>query len=217
MRASLTFVAVGGLLFAAATKPDVKTTGVGSALEDSVMAVRVLVSARNATPLLCEFAIRTLNGGFGSWGGRTSVPDAWQDEASIVDWALQDLEDPTAIPVLDAGLADPDPCARRIAARLLGRMNHPEAETRLLRRLAARDAVSREMAAIALGFSDWHSAVPALVDALTDSEVRVRTASAWALGAIEDPSAIPALVDRLGNDADPLVRQQAAWAIGRMW
>lgn len=184
---------------------------------DSTNAASVLASARNAAPLLCEFAVRTLDARFGSWGSFATVPDALADESAIVGWAMQDIDDPAAIPVLAEALGEADPCARRVAARLLGRMAHPDAETRLLDGLIATDVNTREMAAIALGFSGRHSVVTSLIDALADTEPRVRAAATWALGAIEDPLAIPALISRLQSDPAASVRVQAAWAIGRMY
>jgi len=216
VRTSFGLIAVVSVLtMAAVGEPPARATTL--APNDSTNVAHVLASARNAAPLLCEFAVRTLDARFGSWGSVATIPDAVADEADIVGWAMHDLNDPATIPMLAQALGNTDRCVRRVAARLLGRMTHPDAEHRLLDMLTASDAGTREMAAIALGFSERHSVVASLIDALADTESRVRAAATWALGTIEDPLAIPGLISRLQSDPDASVRVQAAWAIGRMY
>jgi cyclophilin family peptidyl-prolyl cis-trans isomerase/HEAT repeat protein len=53
-----------------------------------------------------------------------------------------------------------------------------------------------------------------LLTLLTDQEARVRRRSALALGRVRLPEAIPALTTMLQSDADPEVRQMAAFAMG---
>ena len=87
----------------------------------------------------------------------------------------------------------------------------------LIRRLRDGDDRTRQMAAVGLGYAEHNDAVDALLGALTDRVAAVRAAATWALGEIEDERAVDALTRLLAEDSDPMVRRQAAWALGNMY
>jgi HEAT repeat protein len=129
---------------------------------------------------------------------------------------MRDIESAGAVPVLGAGLSDRDVCVRRVAARLMGRVTHPDAQKSLLRQLSGGEDHSRQMAAIGLGYSGSRASVEALIESLGDRDAGVRSAAAWALGEIEDSRAIEPLTRALAEDPDPAVRSQAARALGEI-
>lgn len=181
---------------------------------DSAMAVRFLTGMRGASPLQCEAALHGFRMGF--WRSFHVAPDAGPDERALLAWAADRIRDPAAVAPLAAGLADADPCVRRTAARLLGRMALEDAVAALLRALRSQDARARELAAVGLGYAERRSTVEPLVGALHDDAAPVRAAAAWALGEIEDMRAELPLVEALERDRDPAVRRAAAWALGQL-
>jgi HEAT repeat protein len=183
---------------------------------DASRAAQLIASARGTDAAMCALAVRYLDNRFGGWGRVEHIPDATVEEWDLAVWASRQITEPDAVPVLSDALSDRDPCVRRVAARLLGRVAHPRALEAMLDRLGAEDAQTRQMAAIALGYAEKRDAVEPLLRNLVDDAAGVRTASAWALGEIEDPRATEALVRLLSEDPDPKVRRQAAWALGNM-
>lgn len=184
---------------------------------DSIRAVRLLETARGANPVMCELALRLIDNRYGSWGSAGRAPDAIIDQQQLLEWASEGIEDSRVVPVLGTALSDGDVCVRRLAARLLGRVRHPSALTTLMNGLESRDERVRQMAAVGLGYADDRAAVDALLAALTDGVAAVRAAATWALGVIEDERAVAALTRLLRQDGDPMVRRQAAWALGNMY
>ena len=184
---------------------------------DSIMAVRLLQSARGANPVMCELALRSIDSRPGSWGSAGQAPDMIIGQLQLLEWASGQMEDASVVTVLGAALSDGDVCVRRMAARLLGHVRHPSALTMLMRRLKDRDERTRQMAAIGLGYADDSDAVEALLSVLEDSVAAVRAAATWALGAIEDERGVDALARLLTEDSDPMVRRQAAWALGNIY
>lgn len=182
---------------------------------DSLLAARFLAGLRGATPLTCEMAIRSLGIGWG-WRGQQRVPDARIDQQELIRWASEGPRDPSAVPPLSAGLVDDDPCVRRMAARLLGRMRNQEANEALLSALSAPDPALRALAAIGLGYAEDRSTVDPLMETLRDEVASVRATAAWALGELEDERALPALAQLLARDSAPEVRRAAAIAIGSL-
>ena len=158
---------------------------VAPAISADTLAADLLARVRGLDAVACELATRAVRSR-GSWGD-PHQPGASEDPqvAAIVRWALDDGGS-EAVPVLGAGLADPDPCVRRLAAIRLGRIEDPSAATWLRRALESANGAEREAAALGLGISDDAEAVPALVRHLAEDESpRVRRAAAWALGAID--------------------------------
>lgn len=149
------------------------------------LAADLLARVRGLDPVACELAARAVRSR--NWWGGPAEPAASDDPrvAEIVRWAL-DAGGPGAVPVLAAGLADADPCVRRVAAIRLGRIEDPAATGALVRALGSPQAGEREAAALGLGIAEDPEAVPALVRALEgDDSPRVRRAAAWALGELD--------------------------------
>lgn len=184
------------------------------AIPDSAYAVDVLEAVAGASPLACEMLMRSV--GTGWWGDLTRHPDARPEFAEHIRWMADHRSDGGSVRPLRRGLEDPDPCVRRVAARLLGRNRHPAAGAALLEALRSADAETRRMAAIGLGFAELRDAADPLIDALGDRAPPVRSAAAWALGEVDDPRATPHLIALLERDPDAGVRRAAAWALGEM-
>jgi HEAT repeat protein len=202
---------LGAVLFAPAARAQ------ATAAAESAAVTTLIQSVRGANPLLCELASRTIEQGWG-WGGRAYDPRAVREPVlrAVIAVIHEHPPRPTSVTELAAALGDDDACVRRIAAPLLGRIEHPTARAAL--RTALRDArpATREAAAFGLGFTDDAAMIPALLGGIQDAVPRVRAVSAWALGEIEDARAIGALIRLLREDTDPEVRAAAAAAIGEI-
>jgi HEAT repeat protein len=188
---------------------------------DSAALAALLASVRGANPVLCELAARTVDNQSGwGWGGgigATSLRASRDPAVRPVLMAINQERSPvSAVPLLGAALIDEDACVRRIAAPLLGRVDHPSALTALRQALRDDRPATREVAAIGLGFTGNPSVIPALLAGLQDSVARVRVACALALGELDDHRAIGALTRLLREDRDEDVRAAAAWAIGEI-
>lgn len=188
------------------------------------LASALLGMVRGVDPVVCELAVRAVDGRHG-W---SSTADELAGvgtrltsfERATVQWAIQGDDedertaDAEAFEPLVAGLRDPDPCVRRMAALKLGRGRDPRALGALRAALADPEVALRTVGALGLGYADDPAAIEDLGGVLDDASPEVRAAAAWALGEIEDARAIPLLVPVLREDDDPAVRQVAAWALG---
>ncbi|HJR43214.1 MAG TPA: HEAT repeat domain-containing protein [Gemmatimonadaceae bacterium] len=186
--------------------------------DDSVQVAAFLAAVRGANPVICELASRVVDGNW-RWGGHWELGPAGSRDPqvrAIVKWALDHRQNDADIAVLRAAIADSDPCVRRMAAPLLGRIRTPRAVETLLSALRDPLETTREMAAFALAIGKPPSALEPLTAALSDPSPGVRSLAAFALGEIDDPSAIPALTALLRGDRDAEVRRMAAWAIGEI-
>ncbi len=193
------------------------TTSAACSESDSTRAALLLENARGANPVMCELAMQSIDSRYLNWRSAGQAPDAIIGQRSLLEWASEDIEGAGAVSVFGSALSDEDTCVRRMAARLLGRAKHPSAVSVLLERLSNGDDRTRQMAAIGLGYTESGDAVEALINVLTDRVAAVRAAATWALGEIEDERAVDALTRLLANDSDPMVRRQAAWALGNMY
>ena len=186
------------------------------------LAAALLATVRGADPVVCELAVRAVDGRHG-WSstadelagvGATLTPL----QRATIQWAVDDDDEEGAVPAavepLTAALRDRDACVRRMAALKLGRTGHPRAVAALTAALAGGEPEIRAVGALGLGYAEDPAAIDALGRALADGSAEVRAASAWALGEIEDARAIPLLIPILRDDADPAVRRVAAWALG---
>ena len=182
---------------------------------------RFLAGVRGLNPVACELALRAVDGR-GNWWGRLGVAPGAVDTAAqglVYDVMHGTLGADAVAPLRDA-LADADPCARRVAAPLLARVDAPGGVEALVAALRASAVGTRAAAAVGLGFAgrrhaDPGGAAPALVAALRDADANVRTASAWALGRLSAREAVPALLEAL-RDARADVRESAAGALGEI-
>jgi HEAT repeat protein len=119
-------------------------------------------------------------------------------------------EDAAAVSVAVAGLSDPDPRVRRVAAEVLGRLRDPELITPLRGCLGDVDAAVRAAAVRSLGRLNEPSARADVVRRLTDPHAAVRLAAVNVVRALEGPvSALRPVLD----DPDPAVRAEAAAAL----
>jgi hypothetical protein len=182
---------------------------------DTAMLGVFLASVRGANPVLCVLAARAVDGR-GGWNGDFGIPPFGDERVRNVERAVVhgDL-DATAVPTLRAALASDDACTRRMAAPLLGRVDHASAREALRQALRDPNAAVREGAALGLGFANDRSALSGLVAALGDGEERVRAMAAWALGELEQRAAVPPLVTAL-KDRSALVRATATRALGEL-
>jgi HEAT repeat protein len=187
------------------------------------LAAELLATVRGADPVVCELAVRAVDGRHG-WSstadelagvGATLTPL----QRATIQWAVDDGDeeersDAAAIEPLSRALRDPDPCVRRMAALKLGRSGEPRAIAALTSALADAEPELRAVGALGLGYAEDPASIDPLGDVLDDGSPEVRAAAAWALGEIEDARAIPLLIPVLRGDADPAVRRVAAWALG---
>jgi HEAT repeat protein len=215
--------AAGGLLLTAATlalTPVIRPARgqAPTAADERAAVTAVLAAGRGANQVMCALAARAIDQSF-HWGDFRPGYDPRDLEArpvrETVRLALDVLHDPGLVEPLRAALGDADPCVRRLAAPLLGRVRQPQAVAAL--RSALRDAAAetREGAALGLGFAGDRRALPDLLTALRDGSADVRVAAAWALGQIESRGSVRPLVGAL-DDGDARVRATAAWALGRI-
>ena len=185
--------------------------------DDTASLSRLLTLVRGANPLFCELVSRMVDGrSYWNSGGRSGLVEMDAAASTLIRWVHSGHEDPRFVPRLAASMRDADPCVRRIAGGMLGRVRHASAMDALVTALDDANAGTREVAAVGLGLQEDSSSVPALIARLRDSAVDVRRTAAWALGVIEHKSAMMPLVELLGRDPDPRVREAAAWAIGEV-
>ena len=185
------------------------------------LASALLETVRGADPVVCELAVRAVDGRHG-WSSTADelagvgTPLTPLQRATI-QWAVEGEEETagaSAVAPLVAGLQDPDPCVRRMAALKLGRTGDPRGIAALRAAIVAPGVEQRAVGALGLGYAEDPAAIDDLGDALDDASPEVRAAATWALGEIEDARAIPLLIPVLSGDEDPGVRQVAAWALG---
>jgi HEAT repeat protein len=179
---------------------------------DLAMVQTVLAEARGASPLMCEMAAGAMRGNFW-WSNREPVDD---DVRDVLKWVRRDPSDLAVVPVLAEAMSDSDPCVARTGSRLLGRMEHVQANDRLLVALRDTSAQVREMAALGLGVAEPDAALAPLIGVLSgDPGPRVRVMAAWALGELENQEAIESLSMALKDGPVPL-RRAAASALGEI-
>jgi HEAT repeat protein len=124
----------------------------------------------------------------------------------------------SSIPALSAALTNPvySGEARAHMAAALGRINRPAVVAPLTAALGDGDTQVKVAAMKALqsmaGLRDGSAVSPLLVDA----NLGVRAEAATTLGMFHDGNSTGALVTALQNDASPIVRKNAAWALGEV-
>jgi hypothetical protein len=131
---------------------------------------------------------------------------------------LGELHYVSSIPALSAALSNPlfTSEARAHMAAALGRISRPEVVAPLTGALVVNDGVVQVAAMQALqsiaGLRDGAAVSPLL----TSGDASVRAEAATTLGMFHDANATSALVTALQNDASPIVRKRAAWALGEI-
>lgn len=197
-----------------AAAPDIRR----SASQQPTGAAALLAGIEGTPPVACELVVRALGNRWGSSSVTPRVHPPLAGTASqraVARWAWTDRPAAAEAGVLLAGLESTDACVQRIAARLLGVMDDPDATVRLLD-MARTGTGSRQLAAIAaLAHVSVEQASGMLDALLSDPDPEVRRAAAWALAEAEDDDSVAGLAEALGDD-DPLLRENAAWALGRI-
>lgn len=123
-----------------------------------------------------------------------------------------------ALPQLRIAIARTDLStdAKLAIVRAVGHMAHIDGNSVLLTAMNDTDASVRAAAVSAwreiLGQLD----VKPLVGKLADPDAKVRAAAANVIGVYGEPSARLALEQLVTTDADPFVRRNSAWALGRI-
>jgi hypothetical protein len=124
----------------------------------------------------------------------------------------------SSIPALSAALSNPvfTSEARAHIALALGKISRPEVVAPLTTALSVNDGVVQVASMQALqsiaGLRDGSAVSPLLGSA----DVNVRAEAATTLGMFHDANGASALVNALQNDASPVVRKRAAWALGEI-
>jgi HEAT repeat protein len=124
----------------------------------------------------------------------------------------------SSIPALSAALTNPvySGEARAHMASALGRINRPAVVAPLTAALGDGDTQVKVAAMKALqsiaGLRDGSAVSPLL----GDGNLGVRAEAATTLGMFHDANSTGALVTALQNDASPIVRKNAAWALGEV-
>jgi HEAT repeat protein len=124
----------------------------------------------------------------------------------------------SSIPALSAALGNPvfSSEARAHIAQALGKISRPAVVAPLTSVLGGDDAVVKVAAMRALqgiaGLRDGSAVSPLL----GDGDLNVRAEAATTLGMFHDANGAAALVNALQNDASPIVRKKAAWALGEV-
>jgi HEAT repeat protein len=150
---------------------------------------------------------------------RAALGDADACVRRVAAPLLGRVDDDAATRALLDALRESAAATRAAAATGLayaGRRRASEARDPLVTALRDADADVRAASAWALGRLEIAGTAASLVPVLRDRESRVRRAAALALGNLEDPAAVEPLVAALRDDADPGVRQAAAWALGQL-
>jgi HEAT repeat protein len=123
-------------------------------------------------------------------------------------------QDPHAVAIAVAGVSDPDPRLRRVAAEILGNLDAPEATQALVNGLADPDPLVRAALLRSLARAHAASALLEVAACLDDPEPEVRLQSVTALSALAGyPRGLIAHVEPLLHDPDPGVRATVACAL----
>lgn len=183
---------------------------------DAEIAAHLLQSIAGVNDVVCAAVDRAFNSGY--WGESLMVtPDATlsKEAAETARWIGKRKIDRAALGTVRPGLASPDACTRRIAARIAGHVTVSRLDEELSSELDASAAATRIAAVLALGYAEQSASLPRLRSLLNDPDHAVRLAAIWALGSIENRDALSALTPLL-NDRDSSIRLHAVWALGRI-
>jgi HEAT repeat protein len=136
---------------------------------------------------------------------RAGRPHVFEDYETEHSAGIQ--EDAAATSVAVAGLSDPHPRVRQVAAEVLGRLRNPALTAPLRASLNDVDAGVRAAAVVALGRLGDPAIAPDIAHRIADADAAVRLAAVQVLRKLGGPfSPLEPLLD----DADPAVRADAA-------
>ncbi len=185
--------------------------------QSPVRTVRDLVTAvHGLSPIVCGLTAEAASG----WGGRSwmnaPLPPLGEETSERVAYFPRGRLTLSDVSMLIDSLVTTDACVREVAVRLIGRMEAPVVEGRLLERIStSTPAPTRQAAVLALGLVESKAAVDALVRLIGDDDVGVRANAVWALGRIGDKRVGRQLRESLG-DPEGMVRTAAAYSLGTL-
>lgn len=131
--------------------------------------------------------------------------------------AIGEFLDPNGLnPLREAAMNDESGEVREAAVRGLGRLNHPGGNQVIGAALADADATVRLAAIDVVLTVNFFRENEALIGTLADEDPRIRMRAARLVGEMRMDSAVPVLVGLLQSDENVLVRQAAAWGLGRI-
>lgn len=124
----------------------------------------------------------------------------------------------TALPALRTAITRSDLTAeaKRALVRAVLALAHQDGNPVLTTAMADRDASVRAAAVTAWRDIRGQQSAAPVVGLLADPDAKVRAAAATVVGAMAEASARAALEGLLAGDADPFVRRNAAWALGKL-
>ena len=131
--------------------------------------------------------------------------------------AIGEFLDPNGLRVLrDAAMTDTESVVRESAVRALGRLNHPDGNEVLGAALGDEDVTVRRAALDVVLTVNFFRETDAILGVLGDEDDTVRMRAARLAGEMRIDAAVPVLVALVQNDTNTLVRQAAAWGLGRI-
>lgn len=179
----------------------------------------LLAAVRGVSPTACELAVGSVGNGWEWMTGDTedapSLASGGEEARRILTWLSERSATAEDVAALRDGLGDPDPCVRRISARVLARDKTVGGLDALLEAVRSGEPNRREAALLGLGYAGDERSVAPLRALLDDADPEVRGGAAWALGHTGSKEAAAA-VSRLTSDREPRVRRAAARALGRI-
>ncbi len=187
-----------------------------SAGPDSARVEALLGALHAADPMVCEMVVDQVGNFWNSSGAFRLglLGDGSRSWESARDSLYGRVTNPAAIRRLARGLDDPNPCTRRVSAKLLGR-GLPGTLPIIRESLRSTSERIREAAALAAGQDDTVALGDDLIRATRDPSVTVVAMATWALGERERPEYIGRLGELAHHD-DPRVRRAAANSLGRI-
>ena len=131
--------------------------------------------------------------------------------------AIGEFLDPNGLqPLRDAAMTDAAGEVREAAVRALGRLNHPGGNEIIGAALADSEVEVRRAALDVVLTVNFFRESDALIGALADDDARIRMRAARIVGEMRVDAAVPVLTGLLESDSNVLVRQAAAWGLGRI-
>jgi len=130
--------------------------------------------------------------------------------------ALADARDASVAGELKKALADPDLEVRMAAAGALTHYNDDEGLSVLRTAMESQDSRTRGEAGQLLEHLDYGVAKGTILAALSSPDSGLRLAGIHALGLLGGEQSVGPLTDSLRTIADPIMRADVAWALGRI-
>ena len=182
---------------------------------DSARVATLIGALGQADPLVCDMLADQI-GNFWTDAGRYGIGRLSDSPVGVL--AAKDslhgrVRQPGAIALLSATLRSPNPCSRRVAAKLLGRSAATTAQLSGL--LADPSVMVREATAYAIGGEERHEARGPLERLARSNKGPDAAMAVWALGEFGDAVSLPIFVAALA-EGDARVKLAAAAAIGEL-